>query len=126
ALEGVEDPTQLPNLLELDALEEQLLVAGGRPVDVDGWIDPTLGQLAVETQLHVAGALELLEDDLVHTGPGLDEGGGQDGQRTTLLDIPRRPEELLGRVQSRRVDTARQDAARRRSGQVVGPGQTGD
>src|SRR5436305_8628818 len=57
ALEGVEDPAQLPHLLQLDALEQQLLVARGGPVDVDRRVDAALGQLAVEAQLHVAGAL---------------------------------------------------------------------
>src|SRR5207248_5830881 len=61
-LEGVEHPTELPHLLELDALEQELLVAGGGAVDVDRRVDAALGQLAVEPQLHVAGALELLED----------------------------------------------------------------
>ena len=51
------------------ALEEQLLVAGARRVDVDRRVDAALGELAVEPQLHVAGALELLEDHLVHLEP---------------------------------------------------------
>src|SRR3954464_14167824 len=59
AFQGVEHPAQLPDLLELRALEEQFLVAGGRPVDVDRRIDAALSQLPVEAQLHVAGALEL-------------------------------------------------------------------
>src|SRR5438270_500441 len=126
ALQGVEDPPKLPDLLELGALEEELLVAGGRAVHVDGGVDAPLGQFAVEAQLHVAGALELLEDDLVHPRTRLDEGGGEDRQRPTLFDVPGRPEELLGWVQSRRVDAAGEDAARRRRRQVVGPGQAGD
>ena len=124
--QGVQDPAQLPDLLELAPLEQELLVAGGAGVDVDGRVEPALREPAVEPQLHVAGALELLEDDLVHLGAGLHQRGGQDRQRTALLDVPGRAEELLGRVQRTGVDTTGHDAARRRRGQVVGPGQAGD
>ena len=72
--QGVQHPAQLPDLLELAPLEEQLLVAGRAGVDVDGRVEAALGEPAVEAQLHVAGALELLEDDLVHLGAGLDQG----------------------------------------------------
>src|SRR5262245_3165697 len=41
-------PAQLPDLLELGAQEEQLLVAGGRGVDVDGRVDAALGQATIE------------------------------------------------------------------------------
>src|SRR5207302_11451156 len=126
APQGVEHPPELPHLLELGALEEQLLVTGGGRVHVEGRVDPALGQLAVEAQLHVAGALELLEDHLVHAGTSLDQRRRQDGQRAAFLDIPGRAEEILGGVQRSRVDTTRQDPARRRGGQVVGAGQTGD
>src|ERR1700684_3670878 len=34
--QGVQDPTQLPHLLQLAPLEEELLVTGGTGVDVDG------------------------------------------------------------------------------------------
>ncbi len=67
---------------EGDALEflrviEQFLAPGGGIEDMDRGENPLLGKAAVEVQLHVAGALELLEDDLVHAALGLDEGGGR-------------------------------------------------
>ena len=95
-------------------------------VDVDGRVDPTLGQLAVEAQLHVAGALELFEDRVVHAAVGLHEGGGQDRQRASLFDVACSAEELLRRVQRAGVDTAGQDAAACRRGQVVGAAEPGD
>ena len=64
--QGVEHPAQLPDLLELAPLEQELLVAGGAGVDVDRRVEAALGQATVEAELHVAGALELLEDHLVH------------------------------------------------------------
>ena len=36
-------------------------------------IDAPVGELAVEDQLHVAGALELLKDQVVHPAAGLDQ-----------------------------------------------------
>ena len=65
---------------------------------MDG-IEPAFGQSTVESELHVPGALELLEDDLVHLGPGLHQGGGENGERPTLFDVPGGAEEPLGRVQ---------------------------
>ena len=70
-------------------------------VDVDGREDALVGQLAVEADLHVAGALELLEDDLVHARAGVDQRRGEDGERAAELDVAGRAEELLGRVQRR-------------------------
>src|SRR5450759_1782485 len=64
--QGIEHSAQLPDLLELRTVEEQLLMAGGTGVDVDRRVQPALGQSSVEPQLHVAGALELLEDHFVH------------------------------------------------------------
>src|SRR6266516_7550753 len=60
-LEGVQHPAELPHLLELVAVEEQLLVTRARRLDVDRRVDPPLRQAPVEPELHVPGALELLE-----------------------------------------------------------------
>src|SRR5262245_9431391 len=125
-LEGVEHPAELPDLLQLVPVEQQLLVAGARLLDVDRRVDPPLGQPAVEAQLHVAGALDLLEDHLVHAAARLDEGCRHDRERSTLFDVPGRPEEPLRRVERGRVDTTRQDAAGRRRRQVVGAGEPRD
>jgi hypothetical protein len=69
------------------------------------------GELAVEAQLHVAGALELLEDHLVHAAAGVDQRRGEDRERAALLDVAGRAEELLRRVQRVGVDTAGEDLA---------------
>ena len=81
-------------------------MAGGGGVDVDGRVDPPLGEAPVEPELHVPGALELLEDHLVHAAAGLDEGGGEDGEAAALLDVAGGAEELLGRVERAGVDAA--------------------
>ena len=60
--------------------EDELLTAGATAQNVDRGVDVHFCNAAVEHELHVAGALELLEDELVHTRVGFDEGGGQDGE----------------------------------------------
>src|SRR5215217_1558415 len=54
------------NAIELFLREEQLLFSRARPVDVDCREHAAVGNLASQDELHVAGALELLEDYLVH------------------------------------------------------------
>src|SRR5437773_7270255 len=48
-------------------VEELLFLARARLGNVDGGPDALLGQQAVEGDLGVTGALELFEDDLVHS-----------------------------------------------------------
>ena len=62
--------------------------------------DAPVGELAVEVDFHVAGALELLEDHFVHARAGVDQRGGDDGQRAALLDVAGRAEEALGRCRA--------------------------
>src|SRR5829696_514487 len=73
-VEGAEDAAELPGHDQLLLRQQQLLLAGRGGVDVQGGEDAALGQLAVQADLHVPGALELLEDDLVHPRPGVDQG----------------------------------------------------
>src|SRR6266511_5609278 len=94
-VERTEHPAQLPGDHQLLLGEQQLLLAGGGGVDVQGREDAPLRQLAVQPHLHVPGALELLEDDLVHARAGVDQRGGQDRQRAAVLQVPRRAEEAL-------------------------------
>src|SRR6478672_10299072 len=86
-------PAHGPDHLEDGLLEEQLLAASTGALDVDRGEDPLLGELPIEDQLAVAGALELLVDDVVHARAGVDEAGGDDRERATLLYVPRGTEE---------------------------------
>src|SRR5664280_2157756 len=125
-VEGGEHPTQLPDDLELLVGHQDLLAARARGVDVDRREDAALGEVPRQTQLHVAGALELLEDHLVHLGTRVGQGGGEKGQRTTVLDIAGSTEETFRRVERAGVDTTGQDPTARRGGEVVGTAQSGD
>ncbi len=91
--------------------EQELLLAGAGAVDVDRREDALVHQPAVEVDLHVAGALELLEDHLVHPAAGVDQRRADDGQAAAVLDVARRAEELLRLVQRVRVDAAGEDLA---------------
>ena len=62
----------------VSGVEQLFFAARARLRDVDRRPDAAVGQLAVEHQLHVAGALELLEDQLVHAAAGVDQRGADD------------------------------------------------
>ena len=66
-------------------------------------------QPAIKLQLHIAGALELLEDNLVHLAAGIDEGRGDDRQAPSLFDNAGRPEKTLRLVQSVGIHTPGED-----------------
>src|SRR4028119_1273608 len=117
-VQGVQDAPHLPDPLGLGRLHEQLLLARRGVVDVDVRVDPAVRQLALEVDLHVARALELLVDDLVHPAPGLHERARKYRQRPAVLDVPRSPEEPLGWVERRGVHTTGEDPAARRRRQV--------
>src|SRR5438067_1042415 len=106
-LERVERAAEFLHLLVLVLREELLLLAGAALLDVDGRKDALLGERAVEVDLAVARALELLEDHLVHPRPGVDERGGEDGQRSSLFRVPGSAEEALGALEGARIDATR-------------------
>ncbi len=95
-------------------------------LNVDSREHALVHKLAVQDDFHVAGALELFEDDLVHARAGIDQRGGDDGERATLFNVAGRAEEAFGALQGVGVDAARQHLARWRHDGVVGPRQAGN
>ena len=89
-------------------------------------IDAALGDLAIEHELHVARALELLEDHLVHARARLDQRRRDDRERAALLDVARGAEELLRLLHRLRVQTAGHDLAAVRDHGVVRPREARD
>jgi hypothetical protein len=65
-LEGAERTAELGGRPVFVGGHQQLVAAGAGRHRVDGRVDALLGQLAAQPQLHVAGALELLEQHVVH------------------------------------------------------------
>src|SRR5262245_57725524 len=90
-----EELAQDPHPVQHLARDEELLLPGARPRDVHGREHALVHQAPVEVDLHVAGALEFLEDHLVHPAAGVDERGAHDGEATAVLDVARRAEEFL-------------------------------
>src|SRR4029450_11133808 len=84
-------------------------VARASLLNVDRREDTLVGELPVEMDFHVAGALELLEDHVVHARAGVDERGRDDRERAPLLDLARGAEEALRLLQGVRIETAGED-----------------
>src|SRR5690606_31986336 len=105
---------------------EHLFATRAGCIDVDSREDTLVGELPRQAQFHVARALELFEDHFVHLRTGLDECGGDDGERAALFDVARRTEESLRRVQRRRVDTTGEDATGCGGRKVVRAAEAGD
>ena len=59
---------------------QKVIATRGALDEIDGREEALVGQTAVKLQLHVACALELFENHLVHLRTGVDEGGGDDGE----------------------------------------------
>src|SRR5687768_4749104 len=121
-----QDPAQHPHFGERRLVDQQFFLAGAGLADVQCREDALVGDLAVEHDLGIAGALELLEDDFVHLRSGVDQGGGDDRQRAAFLDVAGGAEETLRPLQRIGVDAAGQDLARARHHGVVGASQAGD
>ena len=126
ALELAEHVAQLPHEHGLGRFHQQLFAACARAFDIHCREDALVRKLAIEPDLHVAGALELLEDHLVHLGACINQRSCEDGQRATVLDVAGGTEEALRRVERAGVDATGEDAPTGRSGQVVCAAEPGD
>ena len=107
----IEDAAQHVHLLEHVRRREQLFLAGAGARDVDRREGALVGDLAVENEFGVTGALELFEDHFVHAAAGIDQRGRDDGERAAFLDVARGAEEALRPLQRVGVDTAGQHLA---------------
>src|SRR6266545_8137972 len=74
ALEPAEGAPKLPGELKFPRVKEDLLASGARGVQVDGRVDALVGKGSGQPQLHVAGALEFLEEVVVHSGSVVHQG----------------------------------------------------
>ena len=106
-------------------VDQQFLFAGAARGNVHGGPEPHLGALAVEDELHIAGALEFLKNHVVHATAGFNEHRGDDGERAGLLGLASGGEELTGFFQGADVEAAGAGAAGVARG-IVRAGQAGD
>ena len=111
--------------IERFCVDEQFLFARAARGDVHGGPEPHFGALAVEDELHITGALEFLENHVVHAAAGFNEHRGDDGERAGLLGLAGGGEELTGFFQGADVEAASAGAAGVARG-IVRAGQPGD
>lgn len=90
---------------------EQVFFAGAAGGEVDCGEEAAFGDLAIEDELHVAGAFELFEDDLVCRAAGIDEAGGDHGEAAGFFGVAGCAEDLAGDFEGFAVEAARHGAA---------------
>src|SRR5581483_6846124 len=118
--------THQPDLLERLLVKQELLAPGPAANHIDRREDTPIGKLAIQVDLQVARALELFVNHVIHAAAGINEAGGEDRQAAAFLDIARRPEKALRRVECDWVDAAGQRATAWRNVQVIGARQARD
>src|SRR5262249_19887706 len=116
---GVEELPEHPHLLQDRLLDQQLLAPRAGAVHVYRREDPLLVHASIEMDLHIAGALELLVDHVIHPRTGVDERSRENRQAAAFLDVACRAEEPLRPLQGVRVDPAGEHLARGRNHRVV-------
>src|SRR5450830_748246 len=104
-------PAELVDLRQLVRVVELLLLAGAGGRDVDAREDAPLEEATVEDDFAVPGALELLEDDVVHPAAGVDEARGDDRERAAPLVIPRAAKEAAGLLHRTGINSTRENTA---------------
>src|SRR3546814_1213212 len=75
------------HLRKLVLLDEQFFFSSAGFSHVERGEDALVGDLAVKHDFAIAGALELFEDDLIHTAARINQSRGNNGERTTFFDI---------------------------------------
>jgi hypothetical protein len=121
-----ERPAQQVALGQLLGWTEQLFAPGPGLEHVHGREDAAVGDGAVEDELHVPGALELLEDHLVHPAARVDERGGQDGEAAAAFAVAGGPEELPWELERPVVDAAAHGPAPGADLAVAGAAEAGE
>ena len=99
------------NFLQLPRLQQQLLAPRAGEEDIDCGINALVADLAIEHQLHVSRAFELLENQLVHAAAGFDQSGRHNRERARFFRVARRRENLARNFHRARVNAATHGAA---------------
>ena len=123
---GLSTLRRIADAVEFFLGHQQLFLARAALVDVDGRENALVHQLAIQMDFHVAGAFEFFEDHVVHAAAGIDQRGGDDGQRSAFFDVARRAEEALGALQRVGIHAAREHLAGGRHDGVVSARQARD
>src|SRR5882724_2100494 len=114
------------DLLQFPWLKEQFLAPSAGEENVDGWINALIADLPIKDHLHVAGAFEFLEDQLIHSTSGFDERSRDNGERARFLGVARGGEKFSRSFHGASVDTAAHGSAATAHGVVKRPSCSGD
>ena len=125
-IERMQQASEQPDALQFPIGQKEFFFAGGAAIDVEAGEDAFFHQFAIEMDFAVPGSFELFEDDFVHTGAGIDQGGGDDGQRAAFFEVSRGAEEALGFVQGVGIHAAGEDFSAGGDDGIVGAGQARD
>lgn len=107
-------------------VKNEFFAAGTGGGDIDSGPDAHFGNFSIEDEFHVTGSFKFLEDKIVHTAAGFDEGGGDDGEATAFFAVAGSGEELSRFFESADIETAGHSAAAFASGGVIGTGKAGE
>ncbi len=97
---------QNPHSAQSVFVDKQVVATSAAQIDVDSRIDAFVRELAVELQLHVAGAFELFKNNLVHLRAGFGQGCCQNGERASVLDVAGSSKEAFRLVKCVCIDTS--------------------
>src|SRR5208337_57840 len=124
--ERAENLAKDPNAAQFVGRKKQFILTSAGSLDVDCREHALIGETAVEIDFHIAGALEFLEDDVVHAAAGVDQGGGDDGERAAFFDVASRGKEAAWALQGVGINTAAEYFTGRRGDGVVSAGEACD
>ena len=125
-IEILDDLAEDPDAVEGDGVEEEFFFSGSGACDIEAWEGSSFHEFSVEGEFAVSGAFKFLEDDFVHAGAGVDEGGGDDGEGAAVFDVSCGAEEAFGFVECGGVDAAGEDFSGGGNDGVVGAGESRD
>src|ERR1700693_2971915 len=91
------------DLLQIVRRKQKLLPTSAGFEYVDGRINPLIADLSIQNHLHVAGTFELVENELIHLGSGLNQRRRHDRQRAGLFRVTRSSKELARYLHGPRI-----------------------
>ena len=91
--------------------QQQFFATGAAAVELNRREHTLFVQAAVQVDLGVASAFELFKNHFVHAAARVDQGGGDDGQRSAFFDVASRTQEALGALQRVGINAAGQHLA---------------
>src|SRR5262249_52564453 len=94
--------------IERFLLQQQLLTTSSRTTNVECWEYPSLCQLPIQVQLHIACTFKFFIDNVIYTRTGFHQRRRKNGQASTFLYVARCTEEPLWTMECRWIDTPRQ------------------